>query len=470
MKSTLDTLARALLLFGAFGFAAEVRAQEPEKKEEEEKKDEPEAADEKPKEDVKDEWFVVVNADVYTGTGSVIRDAGILAKNGVIREIGSEFDIPEGATVLDAGGGRVYPGLVAYSSSGLVGSAGSDFQDTVDPFNSRMVLALGNGITSTGQGGAALKLKRREIKGVVMREKYVLPLSYSFTNPSGRRSLLEKLESTSKYLRAYREWEEKKKEDKDLKEPPKKDVDSQILQILKGEALGRFNADSRDDLLAIAKLAQRFSFRPVIEGCNEGWTVAEELGRAGAYAIITPRDRRDKSEELVADGGTSIENAAILHAHGVQVAIVPAQRSVDLGGIAGRDILHLPIEAGFAVRGGLPEQAAFEAITLVPARALGVDHRVGTLEVGKDCDLIVTDGDILHYETFVQQAVVEGKVVYEKNKELYYAHIRPRPESILAPEKRVDKGQEPPEEKTTPEDGEKKDDKDSERGGEKKGD
>ena len=112
--------------------------------------------------------------------------------------------------------------------------------------------------------------------------------------------------------------------------------------------------------------------------------------------------------------------------------------------------MHLPIEAAFAVRGGLSEQAALASITIMPARALGVDHRVGTLEIGKDCDLIVTDGDLLHYETFVQFAVVEGKVVYDKQEELYFAHIRPRSEGI-APEQRTDPGEQKPPEEAAPE-------------------
>ena len=62
-----------------------------------------------------------------------------------------------------------------------------------------------------------------------------------------------------------------------------------------------------------------------------------------------------------------------------------------------------------------------------------MSHRVGTLEVGKDCDLIVTDGDLLHYQTFVQYTVVDGDLVYDKQDELYFAHIRPRDDSLLAP-------------------------------------
>jgi hypothetical protein len=64
---------------------------------------------------------------------------------------------------------------------------------------------------------------------------------------------------------------------------------------------------------------------------------------------------------------------------------------------------------------------------------LGVGHRVGTLEIGKDCDFIVTDGDLLHYQTFVQYTVIDGTKVYDKQDELYFAHIRPRDDSLLAP-------------------------------------
>lgn len=407
------------------------------------------------------EWLAVIHGEVHTGTGAILRDATVLSKDGVISAIGQGLHVPAEAKRIDATGLRVYPGLVAFDSSGLIGSQGSDFADTVDPFNSRMVLALAAGITTAGQSEAAVKLKRGEIEGVLMREKYLVLQSYSGSNPTGKKGLVEKLARASEYLRDYREWEEKKKEDKELKEPSRKGVDSSALAILKGEVLARFNADLRTELLDIARLAQRFGFRPVIIGCAEGWTVADELGRAGAFAVVTPRYRRDKEEQFVRAGGSSIENAALLHRAGVQVAIVPAQKSVDLGGIVGRDILHLTIEAGFAVRGGLSEQAALEAVTIVPARLLGVDHRVGTLEVGKDCDLILTDGDLLHYQTFVQYAVVGGKQVYDKSVELYFAHIRPRPAAELAPETRVDPGTEPaddepaepaPEEPEEPED------------------
>jgi len=405
----------------------------------------------------KDRYLVVVGADIHTGTGEVLRDGRLLAKNGEIVAIGyDDFEVPGldfgqdvgeeergyELEIIDASNvpnGRVYPGMVSITSSGLLGGSG-DLRDTIDMFNPNMILGLAAGITTTGQSSSTAKLKRYvpgdparefDFDGVVIGGKTLSTVSWS--SGASKRSMREKLDKAAAYIRSYREWEVLVKKDKGLKEPSKSGVDSTALSILRGELFAKFTADYQDDLSSIAALAIKYGFRPVISGCREGWVVADELGRAGAMAIVTPRGRRSKDERLVAEGGSSIENAAILHSHGVQVTIVPSSRGVDLGGIAGRDIMHLPIEVGFAVRGGLPADAALASVTTVPARILGVGHRVGTLEVGKDCDLIVTDGDLLHYQTFVQYTVVDGDTVYDKQDELYFAHIRPRDDTLLAP-------------------------------------
>lgn len=436
----------------------------------------------------KDEYLAVVGGDVYTGTGEVLRGATLLSKNGKIHEIGYELYLPEGCEEVDARGMRVYPGLVALSATtrltqgtfaaglelhefvpaeehaGVCGDCGAsfeeivhpaldpgefstehlaevafrtDFDDSFDPYNGYLVMALANGITTVQQSSAAIKLKRGEIEGVSLSEKTLTSLSWSGSNPAGKADLREKFRKATEYLVELRRWEEAVKKDKELKEPSKKGVDGRVLDVLLGKTFARFSANDRDDLLGIARLAQTYGFRPVIQGCVEGWTVAEELGRAGAYAIVNPRVRRDRPENITYDAGSSIENAAILTRAGVQVAVVPANTSIDMGGISGRDLLSLNLEAGFAIRGGMDERQALEAITVVPARLMGVDHRVGTLEVGKDADVLITDGDILHYETFVQYTVVEGKLVYDKQDEIFYAHIRPREATAVDPGEEV---------------------------------
>jgi imidazolonepropionase-like amidohydrolase len=430
-----------------------------------------EAAPAEDTESATDRWLAIVGGDVHTGTGAVLRGATLIARNGKIRAIGYDLYYPPAARVIEARGLRVYPGLVAISSQGLLGSSNADLKDTIDPFNYRMTLGLASGITTTGAGSAAAKLKRFSISDAVLNERVFANLTWSNSNPRQKEELVAKFRAAAEYLRKYRDWEERRKSEKELPEPPKRGVDNNVVAILRGEVKAKFNTNDAYDLLGIARLAQEYGFRPVIEGCLEGWTVADELGRAGAYVILTPRDRRPKDERQVAPGGASIENAALLHRAGVQVAVVPASEGVDLGGLVGRDIMHLPIEAGFAVRGGLSERAALESITTVPARILGVSHRVGTLEVGKDCDVIVTDGDVLHYKTFVQWAVVDGKVVYDKQKELFFSHIRPRAEE--AP--KLDAGETPPEaappagEGEQPDEKPKPDDKPDEKPGEKPG-
>lgn len=428
--------------------------------------EEAEESEEEAEEEAEEEgpaWFALVGGDVHTGTGALLRGATVLSKDGKIHEIGYDLWYPEDAEVLDVSGYRVYPGLVAMNSFGLFGGS-SDLENSVDPFNRNMVLALGSGITTAFSGGQVAKLKAGEIEGVVIGGNPLTDLAYTTSNPAAKRSTREKFEKAAQYLRDYRQWEIDARTDKDLKEPSKSGIDENVVSVLRGEARAAFSADDRTDLLEIARLAQRFGFRPTIRGGREGWTVADELGRAGASVILTARDRRAKNEELVREGGSSIENAAILHRAGVAVTIVPGSPGISLGGIVGRDLMALPVEAGFAIRGGLPEEAAFAGITIEPARQLGVDHRIGTLEVGKDADMIVTDGDVLHYQTFVQWAVVDGKVVYDKQAELYFAHIRPRPDAALAPETRVDPGETPPEEETTEEAAEEEGGEESEEG------
>lgn len=399
-----------------------------------------------------DRWLAITNGDVYIGPGALLREATVLCKNGKIHKIGHDLELPTDTKVIDAQGMHVYPGLVSPSSSGLLGNTASDFADTIDPFNRNMILGLAAGITTTGVGNAAVKLKRFTIKDAQVRDRAFVTMVWSGRNPQGKKGLREKLVSTSEYLRQYRDWEERVKREKDLKEPAKKDVDPGILMVLRNEAYARFSANDRDDLLGIARLAQEFGFRPVIEGCTEGWTVADELGRAGAMAILTIRNQSPKDETLVRAGGSSIQNASILHRAGVPIAVVPGQDSVSLDGIVGRDIQHITVEAGFAVRGELPDDAAIASITTIPARIMGIGHRVGSIEVGKDADLIVTDGELLHYNTHVQWAIVDGKVAYDKEKEMFFAHIRPRKKSETA-EVKLDKGETAPK----PEDASKQD-------------
>ena len=209
----------------------------------------------------KDRWIAISGGDVHDGHGGVLRGATVLAKNGKIEEIGYDLYLPDEAEVVDVSGYRVYPGLVAIESSGLFGG-GSDLEDTADPFTQNMVLALASGLTSAVQSNQAAKLKRGELEGLVMNSNVFTTLSYKNSDPRGKVALEEKFVAAAGYERKYIQWLEDKKKDKELKEPSKKGIDANVLAVLRGDVWAKFNASARTDLLGIARLAQRFGFRP----------------------------------------------------------------------------------------------------------------------------------------------------------------------------------------------------------------
>src|SRR5690606_36059995 len=113
---------------------------------------------------------------------------------------------------------------------------------------------------------------------------------------------------------------------------------------------------------------------------TEGWTVASLLGRARCSAVVVPRARRREDPRLERPNGWTIENAARLQQAGVPVTVMSANTGIGTWGLAGHDLFTLSLEAAYAMRGGLDAEAALASITLMPARLLGVDHRVGSIE------------------------------------------------------------------------------------------
>ena len=373
-----------------------------------------------------DRYFAVTGATVHTVSGPTLAGATILSKNGKIIAIGHDLVVPEKAETLDAQGFHLYPGLVAVRSSGIIGSEPPD--DSTDVFGLALTLGLAGGVTTAVSGNTAAKLSYGTLDDHVVKRNLFHSLSYSRSSPSGRRKLRSVLDRVRQYLRDLQAYEEEKKTDPKAKEPDKawlKQEYDTALKLLKHETTAVAEASSAQDLRDLANLAQHYGFHLVVRGAVEGWIVAPELARAGVSAVITPRTRRDPDEALNRPNGSSIENAKILHDHGVPFAIEPLGTGVSTGGLAGRDLLHLPMEAGFAIRGGLPQDAALRAMTIDAARLLGIDHRVGSIEVGKDADFVIVDGDLLHYMTLVRWTVVNGRVAYDKQKEGLLDHIRP---------------------------------------------
>lgn len=432
----------AMMVAGVFTMSALALAEDPKPKPEEksetsassqdeESVDETEKKEEKKKEPPKDRYFAVTGAVVHTVTDGDRYGTTILAKNGKIVEIAGSVELPDDTEVLDATGYHLYPGLVAVSSGGILGAKPPD--ETTDVYSLQMTLALAGGITTAVSGNTAARLTFGSVEDMVVKRDLFTTLQYSTGDSGSRRKVREGFERVRQYLRDLQAYEEKKKVDAEAEEPDKEWLKGDYetyLKLMRREAVAQISADSAQQIVDVCQLAERFGISVVIRGAQEGWTVARRMAQAGVSATISVRppifsmgDGHD--ERLNRPTGRSIENAAILYKHGVPLAIVPSMSAVTTWGLAGRDLLHLNMEAAFAVRGGLPADAALRSITIDAARILGIDHRVGSIEVGKDADFFITDGDPLHYMTLTRWTVVNGRVVYDKQKETLYSHIRP---------------------------------------------
>lgn len=380
-----------------------------------------------------DTYLAITGGVVHTVSGPALPGATVLCKNGKILEVGRRVTIPEGAEIIDATGKNVYPGLVAVNSNGLVGGA-----DDIDVFNFNMTLGLAAGITTAVSGTSAAKLTYGTLDDSQVRSGLWETLSYDTRSPQSRRRLRQSFERVRQYQRDLEAYEKEKVGNPEAKKPDDKFLRGQMatyLRLMKGEAKAMMRINRAHQLIQACELAEQYGIEIIVYGGMEAWTVADRVGRAGMSVVVIPRTSSLSDESVQRDTGSSIQNAAILREHGVRVAVVPAGgmfgpgTSISLGGLAGRDLLHLPMAAAFTVRGGLSNQEAVRTITLDAARVIGVDDRVGSIEVGKDADFAITDGDLLHYMTHVDYTIVNGRIAYDKTKDTLFSHIRPADDS-----------------------------------------
>jgi len=415
----------------------------------EEKKGE-EKKDDKKKEEKKDRWLAIVNGDVHTMADGVMRGGTLLCKNGKIHALGVGITVPKEAATIDATGLHLYPGLIAVNSAGIIGNEPVDL--TTDVFAFNMTFGLACGWTTVVAGNSAGKLTYGTLDGLLLRTNLFMRMGYA--SGDERRRLRDDLENAREFQRKRKLFELEKAQGKTVEEPKPEGVNQEYLKLLSGGAIARFDAFTAEDLRSIAKLVTEYDFEAVVFGANEGWIVADELGRAGVSCVVIPNTPRvERDARLNQQNGSTIENAAILWKHGVKVAVIPESPRLSSDGLVDRDLRTPTLEAALAVRGGLPRDAAEAALTINAARLLGIDDRVGSLEVGKDADVIVVDGELLDYETFVYYAVVNGRLAYDKAKEPLFRELRPRPSTYAEPKPEPPKEEAKKEEKK---EGEKK--------------
>ena len=178
------------------------------------------------------------------------------------------------------------------------------------------------------------------------------------------------------------------------------------------------------------KIAKLLGTGVILENPYEGWALADEIAATGSSAIMYPRSEVAADPTREDDNGSRIEACAILSKAGIPLHVLPPRGSfgagpvLGSGGILGRDLNTPFLDACFAIRGGMDRREGLATITLYPAQMLGVDDRIGSIEEGKDADLLILDGDPLHYRSLVLQVYVNGKLRYDKDKDLLYPGLR----------------------------------------------
>ena len=208
---------------------------------------------------------------------------------------------------------------------------------------------------------------------------------------------------------------------KSPKKPARKlKADPNLIKLLKGETAMLVRANTVDEINSMVDLSMEQGYDLVIQGGIEAWVLADKLGAAGVGVIYTPRSRRRARKGREDETGSFVESPRIFQDKGIPFSIATLSNSISMNGLAGRDLTSLPLEAAFAVRGGADERTALQAMTITPARMLGLEDRIGSLEEGKDADILILNGSPLDYRTYVEQAIVAGKVAYDRHEDKVY--------------------------------------------------
>jgi imidazolonepropionase-like amidohydrolase len=370
---------------------------------------------------------------VYTMAGEPIRNGVVLTRGGKIERVGAadRVTIPSNYKVLSAK--IVTPGLVdAHTVVGLSGILNYQHDQSqletsdpmqpelraVDAYNAREPLVewvrnLGVTTMHTGHAPGALASGGMIIVktvGETVNEALVdtgmvtftlgESVSRNFTSPGTRAKAVAMVRAEFLKAQDY----VKKKSSKDPEKRPAPDLKLEMLaKVLQGKTKALLTANRVPEIMSALRLQREFGFRMVLDGAAESYMVIDEVKKAGVPVILHAPMIRPFGETV----NVSFETAAKLKKAGILFAIqsgyegyVPKTRVV-------------LFEAALAAANGLAAQDALAAITIDAARIIGIEKRVGSLEAGKDADLVLFDGDPLEYTTRVCGVVIDGVVVSE---------------------------------------------------------
>ena len=404
--------------------------------------------------------IAIVNARIIPVVGTEVPKGTIVIKDGLIAAVGAEVAVPAGAEVVDAAGLRAYPGMIdGCSSLGLVEISGVaatvDRSETgrINPqaraleairYDSMHIpIVRSNGITAAvvaPSGGLVSGVScLLKLDGWTNREMAVKPAAAMHIELPGLRgarggfsggrgaaqvradgpTLLAELKELFAAARAYEKRRDAAAQNRLLALPEFNETYECLLPLIKGELPAMISVHSERDIKAAIQFVQDEKLKAVFRGCAQGFKVADKIKQSGIPVIIDSLYTGPSEPE---DGyDAPYRNVVELAKAGVLISFSTGDSPAQ-----GKD---LPYHAAKAVAFGLPYEEAVKALTINPARIFGVEDRLGSIEPGKDADLIIAMGDPLDMKTEVKQLVINGRAIDMANWwETLYQKFKSRPE------------------------------------------
>ena len=396
--------------------------------------------------------ILIRNATVMTVTRGTLANTDVLLSGGKIAQVGKSIAAPAGATVIDGTNKFVMPGIIdphshmaldAVNEGSLSVTSMARIRDVIDPTAPHIYLALAGGVTTInalhgsantiGGQNAVLKLKwgrsgsEMLFPGAPPGIKFALgenvtrknsanvnipgiptpPRRYPATRMGQEEVLRDAFMRARDYKATWDEYRTRSAKDKSLI-APRRDLELEPLaEVLTGTRLVHAHSYRADEMLMLLNLADEFGFKvKTLQHGLEGYKIADEIAKHGAGLSSFADEWSYKVEAYDAIP----YNVAILMRHGVLATI-----NSDDDGRARR----LNIDAAKLIRyGGLTEDEALSTITINGAKQLGIEKRVGSIEVGKDADIAIFNANPLSVYASVEQTIIDGEVFFDKTKDL----------------------------------------------------
>lgn len=382
----------------------------------------------------------IKNAKIVTMTGETIENGCIFIEDGKIKEVGVDCVAPLDAEVIDAAGQFVYPGFIdAHCHIGMweegIGFEGADGNEMTDPITPHLRAidainprdeafenALKGGVTTaaTGPGSAnviggtfsVIKLHGDRIDDMIVKETLAMKCAFGENPkrvyndkkmmPMTRMGTAAKLRETLAKAVEYRD--KKAAAGDDATKLPAYDMKLEaMLPVVNGEIPLKAHAHRADDIFTSIRIAKEFGVKLTLEHCTEGHLIADHLAKEGYPAIVGPSFGNKSKFEL---NQKTFDTPGVLHKAGVKVAIMTDSPVIPLE--------YLPMAAALAHKAGLDEFEALKCITINAAEILGVEDRIGSIELGKDADLVIWNSHPFDLQAKVSYTIVNGKVVYKR--------------------------------------------------------